>query len=321
MEKINRSVLEGLLKTMLKIRNFELAVEKNFQLGNVTGTAHLAIGQEASATGSIAALKGNDLITSTHRGHGHCIAKGAELKLMMAEIFGRSTGYCKGKGGSMHIADVSAGNLGANGIVAGSAGIATGAALAAKKLGSGQIVICFEGDGAMNEGIWHEAANMASIWKLPVIYLCENNQYGMGMPIKKATNLEKLSDRAKGYNMEGLTIDGNDVIAVYETVLKISREVRAGKGPVLLECITYRIRGHSLRDAQRYRPEGEAKRWLEEYCPIERFKKYLIKEGHMAQAEIDDVIIEVNKEIDEAVKFALESPFLDVSKVAEDIYA
>jgi len=321
MDKINRSFLEDLLKTMVKIRNFELAVEKNFQLGHVTGTAHLAIGQEATAAGSMAALKENDLITSTHRGHGHCIAKGADIKLMMAEIFGRSTGYCKGKGGSMHIADVSSGNLGANGIVAGSAGIATGAALAAKKLGSGQIVICFAGDGAINEGIWHEAVNMASIWKLPVIYLCENNQYGMGMPIRKATNLEKLSDRAKGYNIEGLTIDGNDVLAVYETVSKISGDVRAGKGPVLLECITCRIRGHSLRDAQRYRPEGEAKKWLESFCPIERFKKYLIKSGYMAHTEIDAITTIVNEEIDEAVKFALESPFLDVSKVAEDIYA
>jgi pyruvate dehydrogenase E1 component alpha subunit len=321
MNKINRSVLENLLKTMLKIRNFELAVEKNFQLGHIYGTVHLAIGQEATAAGAIAALKEKDLITSTHRGHSHCIAKGADLKLMMAEIFGRSTGYCKGKGGSMHIADVSAGNLGANGIVAGSAGIATGAALAAKKLATGQIVICFLGDGALNEGIWHEAANMASIWRLPIIYLCENNQYGMGMPIKKATNLDKLSDRAKGYNIEGLTIDGNDVLTVYETVSKISGDVRAGRGPVLLEAITYRIRGHSLRDAQRYRPEYEAKKWLTDYCPIERFKKYLIKAGYMKQSEIDGITMKVNEEIDEAVKFALESPFPDVLKVADDIYA
>ena len=321
MNKISKSVLEDLLKTMLRIRNFEFAVEKNFQLGHIYGTAHLAIGQEATPAGSIAALKENDIITSTHRGHGHCIAKGADLKLMMAEIFGRSTGYCKGKGGSMHIADVAAGNLGANGIVGGSAGIATGAALAAKKLATGQVVVCFLGDGALNEGIWHEAANMASIWKLPIIYLCENNQYGMGMPIKKATNLDKLSDRAKGYNIEGLTIDGNDVLAVYETVSKISSDIRAGGGPVLLEAVTYRIRGHSLRDAQRYRPEGEAKKWLTDYCPIQRFEKYLIKAGYLTQSEIDNITMKVNEEIDAAVKFALDSPFLDVSKVTEDIYA
>jgi acetoin:2,6-dichlorophenolindophenol oxidoreductase subunit alpha len=321
MDKINKSLLEDLLRTMLRIRYFELAVEKNFQLGHIYGTAHLGIGQEAVSAGSIAALKENDLITSTHRGHGHCIAKGADLNLMMAEIFGRATGYCKGKGGSMHIADVSAGNLGANGIVGGSAGIATGAALAAKKMATGQIVICFLGDGALNEGIFHEAANMASIWKLPVIYLCENNQYGMGMPIKKATNLVKLSDRAKGYNMKGLTIDGNDVMAVYDSVLKLSEDVRNGQGPVLLEALTYRIRGHSLRDAQRYRPEGEAKKWLADYDPIERFKKYLISSGYISQPEIDDLTTAINKEVETAVKFALESPFLDVSKVAEDVYA
>jgi len=176
------------------------------------------------------------------------------------------------------------------------------------------------GDGALNQGIWHEAVNMASIWKLPIIYLCENNQYAMGMPIKKATNLDKLSDRARGYNIKGLTINGNDVLAVYNTVSKISSDVRAGKGPVLLECITYRIRGHSLRDAQRYRPKGEAKKWLENYCPIERFKKYLIKAGYMTQSEIDNITMKVNEEIDAAVKFALDSPFLDVSKVTEDVY-
>jgi acetoin:2,6-dichlorophenolindophenol oxidoreductase subunit alpha len=321
MEKINRIILEKLLEAMIKIRQFELAVEKNFQLGHIYGTAHLAIGQEAAEAGAILALNENDIISSTHRGHGHCIAKGADLKLMMAEIFGRSTGYCKGKGGSMHIADLSSGNLGANGIVAGSAAIATGAALAVKKQGTGQIVICFLGDGALNEGIWHEAANIASIWNLPVIYLCENNQYGMGMPIKKATNLEKLSDRAKGYNIKGITIEGNDVLAVYDTVSKIAQDVRNGKGPVLLECITYRIRGHSLRDAQRYRPEGEAKKWLDNYCPIERFKKYLLKSGYIKDDEIKSIEASVNTLIDEAVKFALDSPFLDVSKVAEDVYA
>ena len=321
MEKPNKSVLQDLLKTMIRIRNFELAVEKNFQLGHIYGTAHLGIGQEAISAGSLAAVKENDLITSTHRGHGHCIAKGADLNLMMAEIFGRATGYCKGKGGSMHIADVSAGNLGANGIVGGSAGISTGAALAAKKMGTGQIVICFLGDGSLNEGIFHEAANMASIWKLPVVYLCENNQYGMGMPIKKATNLDKLSDRAKGYNMKGLTIDGNDVMAVYESVLKISEDTRNGQGPVLLEALTYRTKGHSLRDAQRYRPEGEAKKWLADYDPIERFKRYLLTEGYITQSEIDNISKKANDETEAAVKFALESPFLDVSKVAEDVYA
>lgn len=321
MNKHNKELLLNLLEVMIKIRNFELSIEKNFQLGHVYGTAHLAIGQEAIAAGAIKAIGRDDLITSTHRGHGHCIAKGADLKLMMAEIFGRSTGYCKGKGGSMHIADFSSGNLGANGIVAGSAGIATGAALAAKKLKTGQIVICFSGDGAINEGIWHESVNMASIWNLPVIYLCENNKYGMGMPIGKATNLEKLSDRAKGYNIKGLTIDGNDILKVYDTVSEIAQHARSGKGPVLLECITYRIRGHSVRDSQKYRPQGEAKEWLSKYCPIERFKRFLLKEKLAGLQEFANIEGKVVLEISQAESFALASPLPDISKVTEDVYA
>ena len=321
MIKLDERLVEDLLGTMIRIRNFELSVEKNFQLGHIYGTAHLAIGQEAVAAGTILALEKKDLITSTHRGHGHCIAKGADLKIMMAEIFGRSTGYCKGKGGSMHIADLSSGNLGANGIVAGSAAIATGAALAAKKQNTGQIVVCFLGDGALNEGIWHEAANMASIWKLPVIYLCENNQYGMGMPERKSNNLKKLSDRAAGYNIKGLTVNGNDVLKVHETVKKISGEIRKECEPVLIEAVTYRIRGHSLRDAQRYRPEGESKEWLSNYCPVNNFKKFLLSKSYMTQRQIDELESRINKEIEEAVSFALESPLPDVSKVQEDVYA
>ena len=321
MNKTPKDTCRVLLETMLKIRIFELTVEKHFQLGNIHGTIHLATGQEAIAAGSIFALKENDLITSTHRGHGHCIAKGADLKLMMAEMFGKETGYCKGKGGSMHIADISIGNLGANGIVAGSAAIATGAALASKKLKTGQVVICFSGDGSINEGIWHESVNMASNWKLPVIYLCENNQYGMGMPIKKATNLEKLSDRAKGYNITGLTIDGNDVLGVYETVLKLAADVREGRGPVLLECFTYRVKGHSLRDAQRYRPEGESKEWLKNYDPIERFKKYLIDKNILTLEEIDDLEKNVTQQVEAALEFALDSPFPDPAHVLDGIYA
>ena len=321
MKKVDKELIRKMLEMMLKIRNFELMVEKNFQMGHIYGTAHMAIGQEATPTGSILALRENDLITSTHRGHGHCIAKGANLKVMMAEIFGRSTGYSKGKGGSMHIADLSKGNLGANGIVSGSAGIAAGAALAAKKLRTGQIVICFSGDGSINQGIWHESVNMAAIWKLPVIYLCENNQYGMGMHIKKATNLEKLSDRAKGYNIKGLTIDGDDILKVYDTVSKLSVEVREGKGPVLLECITHRIRGHSIRDAQKYRPDGESKKWFNKFCPIERLKKYIIDKNILDLKEINELEKNVLNQIDDAVKFALDSPFLEIDSVMDDIYA
>ena len=321
MPDLDKETIKKLLVMMIRIRKFELAVEKNFKLGHIYGTAHLAIGQEASAAGAVLSLKDDDMITSTHRGHGHCIAKGADLKLMMAEIFGKATGYCKGKGGSMHIADVESGNLGANGIVGGSAGIAAGAALAAKKLGSGQIAVCFMGDGAINEGLWHESVNIASIWDLPVIYFVENNQYGMGMPVKKVTNLKRLSDRAKGYNIKGYTIDGNDVLEVYEKVSDIAGKVRKDKKPVLIESLTFRIRGHSLRDAQRYRPEGEAKKWLEDYCPIEKLKRHLKDSGKISNAEIDEIEKDIESEIDEAVRFALDSPYLDPEELTDDIYA
>jgi len=321
MTDLNKKTLLKLLKMMIRIRKFELAVEKNFQLGHIYGTAHLAIGQEASAAGAVLALREDDMITSTHRGHGHCIAKGADLDLMMAEIFGKATGYCRGKGGSMHIADVEAGNLGANGIVGGSAGIAAGAALAAKKQGTGQIAVCFMGDGAINEGLWHESVNIASIWDLPVIYFVENNQYGMGMPSGKVTNLQKLSDRARGYNIAGYTIDGNDVIQVYQKVSQVSSRVRKDKKPVLIEAVTYRIRGHSLRDAQRYRPEGETKKWMEAYCPIERLKRHLEDNCKISGDEIDRAEKQIEAEIEKAVKFALESPYLDPSELTDDIYA
>ncbi len=321
MTDLNKKTLLKLLKMMIRIRKFELAVEKNFQLGHIYGTAHLAIGQEASAAGAVLALREDDMITSTHRGHGHCIAKGADLDLMMAEIFGKATGYCRGKGGSMHIADVEAGNLGANGIVGGSAGIAAGAALAAKKQGTGQIAVCFMGDGAINEGLWHESVNIASIWDLPVIYFVENNQYGMGMPSGKVTNLQKLSDRARGYNIAGYTIDGNDVIQVYQKVSQVSSRVRKDKKPALIEAVTYRIRGHSLRDAQRYRPEGETKKWMEAYCPIERLKRHLEDNCKISGDEIDRAEKQIEAEIEKAVKFALESPYLDPSELTDDIYA
>ncbi len=319
--KLTNEVLITLFETMVKIRNFELTVEKNFQLGYIYGSAHLATGQEAIATGAIKALEDTDIITITHRGHGHCIAKGSEMNLMMAELFGKATGYCKGKGGSMHMADIKNGNLGSSGVIGASTAIATGTALAIKKMKTDQIVICFFGDGTVNQGIWHESVNIASICHLPIIYLCENNQYGMGMPTKKATNLEKISDRARGYNIKGITIDGNDVLKVFATVRQLAKEVRNGKGPILLECITYRIKGHSLRDAQRYRPENEAREWLYKFCPIEKFKKYLLKENICDSKKIAEIEKTVLYEIEEAVNFALESPFLDILKVTEDIYA
>lgn len=320
MSKLNKAKLMEFLKKMITIRLFEIEVEKNFIKGNLYGTAHLAIGQEAIAVGSILALDKNDLITSTHRGHGHCIAKGADIKLMMAELFGKETGYCKGRGGSMHIADLESGNLGANGIVAGGIGIATGAALAAKKLKTGQVVLCFFGEGAVNEGIFHESINMASIWNLPVLYICENNQYGMGLNIKKAMKNKNVSERAKAYKVKSLTIDGNDVVEVFENVSSIIHNIRKGSGPVFLECVTYRLRGHSIRDAQKYRSREEVKE-REKSCPIKRYKDYLLKNNVISKEKINELEQEVQNEINDAVEFAIKSPLPDINKVEEDVYA
>jgi TPP-dependent pyruvate/acetoin dehydrogenase alpha subunit len=275
---------------------------------------------EAVAVGSILAIKKNDLITSTHRGHGHCIAKGAELKFMMAELLGKVTGYCKGKGGSMHIADINLGILGANGIVGGGIAIATGAALAVKELNTGQIILCFFGDGATNQGVFHESLNMASIWKLPVLYIIENNKYGMGFPVSKAVNIEKLSQRACSYGIKGLTIDGNDVMGIYNTVVRLSDEIRKGNGPILLECETYRWKGHSRMDAERYRTKEEVEEWKTK-CPIKRFKKYLIENNITNSSEIKVIEDKVKEEIADANKFAKDSPFPDPGSALEDVYA
>lgn len=320
MKKISKTIHLEMLKKMLEIRKFEEQVDQFYMKGEVHGTGHLYIGMEATAVGSILAIKKDDLITSTHRGHGHCIAKGADLKLMMAELLGKATGYCKGKGGSMHIADISLGILGANGIVGGGIAIATGAALAVKETGSGQVVLCFFGDGATNQGVFHESLNMASIWKLPVLYIIENNKYGMGFPVTKAVNIDTLSKRACSYGIKGLTIDGNDVVGVYNTVDKLSGEMRNGEGPVLLECLTYRWKGHSRMDAERYRTKEELEEWKTK-CPIKRFKKYLIEKNIAGQEEIDSIEDEVRQEIDSACSFAVESPFPNPEEALEDVYA
>src|SRR4030066_434579 len=214
---LNKNILIKMLRKMLQIRFFEEQVDQFYMKGEIHGTGHLYIGMEAVAVGTISALKKEDIITSTHRGHGHCIAKDADLKLMMAELLGKVTGYSKGRGGSMHIADMSLGNLGANGIVGGGIPIATGAALALKKMKKDLVVLCFFGDGATNQGVFHESINIASIWNLPVIYVIENNKYGMGFPVEKAVNIDKLSKRACAYGIAGITIDGNDVLGVYLT--------------------------------------------------------------------------------------------------------
>jgi len=309
-----------MLKKLYQIRYFEAETEQFIIKGQIHGTCHLYVGEEATAVGAVCAVGKNDYITSTHRGHGHCIAKGADLNLMMAELLGKETGYCKGKGGSMHIADVTAGNLGANGIVGGSIDIATGAALTCKMKQKGKIVVCFFGDGAANRGNFHGALNMASIWDLPILYVCENNQYGMSMPAKEAFNIRRISDRKCAYNIEGLTVDGNNMVEVYNTVRHFAQYTRSGKGPVLIECLTYRWKGHSKSDAQAYRTKEEVKTWMEK-DPIPRYKNVLINSGAITEKIDGDIEAEAVEELKKAVKFAEESSFPDTDKIEEDVYA
>lgn len=309
-----------MLKKLYEIRHFEAQTEQFIIKGQIHGTCHLYVGEEATAVGAIYAIDKKDYITSTHRGHGHCIAKGADISLMMAELLGKKTGYCKGKGGSMHIADVDGGNLGANGIVGGSIDIATGAALSCKLKYKDRMVLCFFGDGAANRGNFHGSLNMASIWDLPVIYICENNQYGMSMPVKEATNIKRISDRKFAYNMEGLTINGNNLVEVYNTIRHFADYVRAKKGPVLIECLTYRWKGHSKSDAQVYRSKEEVKSWMEK-DPIPAYRQVLIDGGIITESDDRDIEAQVIKELNDAVNFAVQSPFPDVSTVEEDVYA
>jgi len=317
---LNENIKIEMLRKMYQIRHFENEAEQFIIRGMIHGTCHLYTGEEATAVGAIYAIGGGDYITSTHRGHGHCIAKGADLNAMMAELLGKKTGYSKGKGGSMHIADVKSGNLGANGVVGGSIGIATGAALTCKMKKNGKIVVCFFGDGAANQGIFHSSINIASIWDLPVIYLCENNVYGMSTSIKDAFNIEKISDRKCAYGIEGLTIDGNDLIEVFNTVSYFAGRCRAGKGPVLVESLTYRWSGHSKSDAQVYRTREEIKEWKER-DPIKRYREVLIDGKILTEKDDKDLEKEVISKIQEASEFAKESPFPDPSEVEDDVYA
>lgn len=314
------SKLKEMLLQMYLIRAFEEKADELYALGKVHGTMHLSIGQEAMAVGAIATLRPEDYILSTHRGHGHCIAKGADIKLMMAEFMGKETGYCRGRGGSMHIADMEGGNLGANGVVGGGIGMAVGAGLSIKMRDTGQVILCFFGDGAANRGIFHEALNMAAIWTLPVVYLCENNQYGMSMSVERAFPIKDIADRAAAYNMPGVVVDGNDVLAVYEATLEAVERARGGGGPSLIEGKTYRWKGHSKSDQERYRTKEEVEAWKER-CPIRRFRARLIKEKVIDEAEASRMAEEARRLIEEAVAFAEASPEPSVETILEGVYA
>lgn len=309
-----------LLRQMYTIRAFEENAEQLYARGKIHGTMHLSIGMEASAVGAIAALRPDDLILSTHRGHGHCIAKGADLNLMMAEFMGKENGYCRGRGGSMHIADVAGGNLGANGVVGGGIASAMGVGLGLKLQKRDQIILCFFGDGAANLGSFHESLNMTAIWELPVVYVCENNQYAMSFSVKKAFAIERISDRAAAYGMPGTTVDGNDLYAVYHAVRQAVQQARSGGGPTLIENLTYRWRGHSKSDANRYRSREEIEAWKQR-CPIQRFRAVLIDEGVLTQAEADQIEREARAAIDASVEFADASPEPALETIEEGVYA
>ena len=299
--------LQDALMKMILIRQFEEGAEDSYTRGLIHGTMHLSIGQEASAVGSCMSLTDDDKITSTHRGHGHCIAKGADLGKMFAEFFGKETGYCKGRGGSMHIADVENGNLGANGIVGGGLPIAVGAALSAKRLGTKAVTVCFFGDGANNEGAFHEALNMAAIWRLPVVFVCENNQYGMSTSTKRSTAVKRIADRASAYGMPGVTVDGNDFSAVAEAVDAAVARARAGEGPGLVENLTYRWRGHSKSDRNRYRSKEEIKAW-QARDPIRQMAAMLIDHELLTAKDVAAIENEAMTIVERAIQFAAESP-------------
>jgi acetoin:2,6-dichlorophenolindophenol oxidoreductase subunit alpha len=310
-------------RKMVTIRLFEEKIIDLYARGLVPGLAHLYVGEEAIAVGVCANLRDEDYITSTHRGHGHVIAKGAELKYMMAELFGKKTGYCKGKGGSMHIADVAIGILGANGIAGGGIPIAVGAALSAKIRKTDQVTACFFGDGSSNNGTFHEGLNFASVHRLPLVFVCENNGFGISVSQKQHQAIQDISIRAAAYNMPGITVDGNDVLTVYEVSGKAIQRARAGEGPTLVECKTYRWRGHHEGDpnqGKRYRTMEEVQEWVKK-CPIRRFEEKLVSKKVLTKLKAKKIREEVEKEIDGAVEFANQSPFPEPQDMYEDVYA
>jgi pyruvate dehydrogenase E1 component alpha subunit len=309
-------------RQMLKIRLFEEEVNQLYLGAKMPGLAHLYIGQEAVAVGVCEALRRNDYITSTHRGHGHCIAKGASLDKMFAELLGKEAGYCRGKGGSMHIADQDSGNLGANAIVGGSAGIATGAALSAKMRGSEQIAVCFFGDGALGQGLLYESMNMASLWKLPVIYICENNQYNEYTHYSETTAGE-VTDRAQAFGLHTESIDGQDVKIVHATALKLAERARRSGAPAFLQCQTYRFHGHHVGDIDRayYRTKKEEEEWKTRRDPVKLLAQWLAENRLADEKFLSQIETEVSKEVKDAAHIALNAPYPPAEEVNQHVYA
>ena len=317
---IAKEKLIEMYRTMVQIRRFEERVAREFAEGNIPGSVHSYIGEEAVATGAIAQLRKDDYIMSTHRGHGHLIAKGGQTDRMMAELFAKKTGYCQGKGGSMHIADMDIGMLGAAGIVGSGSPIATGAGLSAKLRGTDQITICFFGDGAANIGRFHEGINLAAVWCLPVVFICENNLWAVSVPTSCSLATPNIADRAVGYGIPGVVVDGMDVIAVYEAAGEAVARARSDKGPTLIEAKTYRFRGHFEGDAGTYRPKEEIEEWLKR-DPLKLYKEKLLEMKVLTEKETEEIDKEALAEMDKAVKFAQESPFPEPEEALENVYA
>lgn len=316
----DKDTLLDLYRRMVKVRQFENMAGEFFAASKIPGFIHLSIGQEGSSVGVCSCLRDDDYLTTTHRGHGHMIAKGADLNKMVAELFGKETGYCKGKGGSMHIADFALGILGANGVVAGGLPIITGAGYSIKMRQTDQVAVVFFGDGASNRGPVHEAMNMAAIWKLPVIFVVENNQWASTTPQVYSGSVPDISARAAGYGMPGVVVDGNDVLAVREAAFEAVTRARMGEGPTFLENKTYRIRGHFEGDPQRYREQADVVEWQEGNDPITRFEDVLKKKRMLSKAKIDETWESVKVELDAAVKFAQDSPYPKPEEALEDLF-
>jgi TPP-dependent pyruvate/acetoin dehydrogenase alpha subunit len=312
--------LVWMLQKMCETRYFEEKAEELYTRGLVHGTMHLSIGMEASPVGSIAAIDADDLIIHHHRGHGHTIAKGADITLMMAEFLGKEPGYCRGRGGSMHIADFDHGNLGATGVVGGGIPIATGIGLALKMKKSPKILLSFFGEGSTNEGSFHEALNMASLWNLPIVFICDNNHYSMSMPMNRSMKIELVSSRAASYGIPGISTDGNQVLGVYQIVSEAVTRARSGEGPTLIENITYRWRGHSKSDRNLYRTKEEIAEWMER-CPINSFKSLLIETQIMDQGEVDEIDRLAKETIDLAAEEALKLPEPSPENMEDEVYA
>jgi pyruvate dehydrogenase E1 component alpha subunit len=323
---IGKEVLLDMYRSMQRIRQFETRIRDLAVANEIPGFVHVSIGEEASATGVCAALRKTDRITSTHRGHGHLIAKGGRIDLMFAEIFGKRSGYCKGKGGSMHIVDFSLGILGANGIVGAGLPIATGSALAAVIARRDDVTACFFGDGASNEGTFHESLNLAAVWNLPVIFVCENNGFGEFTPMQTVTSVKDIAVRAQAHGIPGHIVDGNDVLEVYQYASEAAARARAGDGPTLLECKTYRWEGHVVGEqaflgAGAYRAEAEIEEWKKK-CPILRFERFAAESGgKISRAELERIVAEAHKEIEEGVAFARSGALPDPSEVTDDVFA